>query len=304
MVINLSVIIPVYNGERSIENLVKSISSNLLSINYEIIMINDGSKDNSDAICKQIVKTHKNIKYLKLRKNFGEFNAVICGLGEAQGNFSILIDDDFQNPPSEIIKLYEAAQNGDYDVVYSFYKTKKHSFFRNLGSILVNKLNTFLLKKPKDLYLSSFKIIKKEVVEEIIKFKNPYTYIDGIIFQITDNIGKVEVQHDERQNGESNYTISKLISLFLTVLFGYSLIPLRLTLFAGIISIIGSLVYMTLYFLNIVPEWGSPVVIFLGGATLTAIALVGEYIGKAFMILSGKPQYIVKEKITSESAQK
>ncbi len=304
MSIELSVIIPVYNAEKSIAKLVDSIAEHLTAINFEIILINDGSQDNSDAVCKQIISKIKNVKYLKLRKNFGEFNAVICGLSEAKGDFSVLIDDDFQNPPSEIIKLYNAAFENDFDVVYSYYNSKKHSFFRNLGSNLVNRLNTFLLKKPKNLYLSSFKIIKKEVVNEIVKFKNPYTYIDGIIFQITDNIGKVEVQHNSRENGESNYTVTKLVSLFLTILFGYSLLPLRLTFFAGVLSIICSLIYMALYFFRIVPEWGSPVVIFLGGATLTAIALVGEYIGKAFMILSGKPQYIIKEKLESDSAQK
>jgi undecaprenyl-phosphate 4-deoxy-4-formamido-L-arabinose transferase len=212
----------------------------------------------------------------------------------------VLVDDDFQNPPSEIIKLYNAAQDGDFDVVYSFYESKKHSFIRNFGSILVNNINTFLLKKPSDLYLSSFKIIRKEVVDEIVKFKNPYTYIDGIIFQITDNIGKVKVEHQIRESGESNYNFTKLISLVLTILFGYSLIPLRITLFVGLFSIICSLIYMALYFLKIVPEWGSPVVIFLGGLTLSALAIIGEYIGKSFMILSGKPQFIIKEKIESQ----
>lgn len=303
MLIDLSVIIPVFNAENSIKKLTDIIEKELKGLNFEIILINDGSKDQSHQICSQIVNSYNNIKYINLRKNFGEFNAVICGLNHAIGSYSVLVDDDFQNPPSEIIKLYKKAIEGDYDVVYSFYNEKKHSIWRNLGSSLVNKLTTFLLKKPADLYLSSFKLIKNEVVDEIIKFKNPYTYIDGIIFQITDNIGKVEVAHHQRETGSSNYTLSKLSSLFLTILFGYSLIPLRLTLLIGLLSIVFALIYMTLYFLQIVPEWGSPVAIFLGGLTLTAIAIIGEYIGKSFMILSGKPQYIIKEQKSSSVAK-
>jgi glycosyltransferase involved in cell wall biosynthesis len=295
MPIQLSVIIPVFNAEKSIFNLVNTISEELQDISHEIILVNDGSKDNSASICKDLSVKLPNVKYIGLRKNFGEFNAVICGLNHAIGEYSVIIDDDFQNPPSEIKKLLDTAILGDFDVVYSYYHEKKHSWFRNFGSNIVNLLTTFLLKKPKDLYLSSFKIIKSEVVEEIIKFKNPYPYIDGMIFQVTDNVGKVMVNHNGRLNGESNYTVQKLISLFLTILFGYSLLPLRLTLFAGILSILFSIIYMSLYFLNIVPEWGSPVVIFLGGSTITAIALIGEYIGKVFMIINGKPQYIIKK---------
>ncbi len=304
MPIDLSVIIPVYNAGQSIKHLVGTISKDLSQLNIEIILVNDGSKDKSDQLCKELVKEHNNLKYICLRKNFGEFNAVICGLNSAEGQYSVLVDDDFQNPPSEIITLYSAAVAGDYDVVYSYYENKKHSLLRNLGSNIINYINTFLLKKPRDLYLSSFKIIKKEVVDEIVKFKNPFTYIDGIIFQITDNVGKVKVEHQIRENGESNYTFTKLFSLLLTILFGYSLIPLRLTLFVGLFSIIASLIYMALYFLKIVPEWGSPVVIFLGGLTLSALAIIGEYMGKTFMILSGKPQFIIKEKMQSQSVNK
>jgi glycosyltransferase involved in cell wall biosynthesis len=291
----LSIVIPVFNAENSIGKLVSAISKEIKGIEYEIILVNDGSKDTTHKICQDLAKNNQLLKYICLRKNFGEFNAVICGLNHAQGQFTAIIDDDFQNPPSEINKLLETAQLGDFDVVYSYYENKKHHFVRNIGSNLVNRLTTFLLKKPKDLYLSSFKIIKKEVVDEIIKCKNPYPYIDGLIFQITDNIGKVKVEHQIRENGKSNYTTSKLISLFLTILFGYSLLPLRLTLFAGLLSILFSIIYMSLYFLKILPQWGSPVVIFLGGATLTAIALLGEYIGKVFMINSGKPQYVIKK---------
>ncbi len=290
----LSIIIPLYNGSKTIERLIEVIEIELSKVNFEIILVNDGSIDNSFEIGNKIAETKKDVKFINLRKNFGEFNAVMCGLNFINGNYAVLIDDDFQNPPSEILKLYNKAKEGNYDVVYSYYNSKKHHWFRNLGSKIVNTFTTYLLKKPKNLYLSSFKILNKELVDEIVKFKGPNPYIDGLIFQITNNVSSIEVFHAQRQNGDSSYSTRKLISLFLTIIFGYSLVPLRLTFLAGFISITFSLVYMLLYALDIIPEWGSPIVIFMCGCILCSIALIGEYIGNAFLQLNGKPQYIIK----------
>jgi glycosyltransferase involved in cell wall biosynthesis len=290
----LSIIIPLYNGSKTIERLIEVIEIELSKVNFEIILVNDGSTDNSFEIGNKIAETKKDVKFINLRKNFGEFNAVMCGLNFINGNYAVLIDDDFQNPPSEILKLYNKAKEGNYDVVYSYYNSKKHHWFRNLGSKIVNTFTTYLLKKPKNLYLSSFKILNKELVDEIVKFKGPNPYIDGLIFQITNNVSSIEVFHAQRQNGDSSYSTRKLISLFLTIIFGYSLVPLRLTFLAGFISITFSLVYMLLYVLDIIPEWGSPIVIFMCGCILCSIALIGEYIGNAFLQLNGKPQYIIK----------
>ncbi len=292
--IELSIIIPLYNGSKTIENLIEAVEIALSEVSFEIILVNDGSQDNSLEIGKKLAANKKFLKFINLRKNFGEFNAVMCGLNFMKGNYAVLIDDDLQNPPSEILKLYSKAKEGNYDVVYSYYSSKKHHWFRNFGSKLVNTFTTFLLKKPKDLYLSSFKIINKEMVEEIVKFKGPNPYIDGLIFQITNNVSTTEVIHLERADGKSNYSIRKLISLFLTIMFGYSLVPLRLTFLVGFISIIFSLLSMLLYSFKIVPEWDSPLAIFMRGCILCSIALVGEYIGNAFLQHNGKPQFIIK----------
>lgn len=292
--IDFSVVIPVYNGANTIEHLVYDIENELRGYNFEIILVNDGSKDNSKSKCIALSKEKGNIKFINLRKNFGEFNAVICGLSFVEGRYGVIIDDDFQNPPSEILKLYKKAEEEKLDVVYSYYDSKKHHWFRNFGSKAVNFLTTYLLKKPSDLYLSSFKLIHKDVIAEIIKSRSPHPYIDGLIFQVTNNVGTQKVVHNTRNDGSSNYSIKKLISLTLTIIFGYSLLPLRLTFFAGFLSMIFSLIYMLLYALSIIPEWGSPIVIFMCGATLCSISLVGEYIGNTFLIMSGKPPYIIE----------
>ena len=248
----LSVIIPVYHGAVTIQKLVDSAQEQLKAFSFEIVLINDGSKDDSEKVCLELSAKFKNISFLSLRKNFGEFQAVMCGLNHAKGDYSVIIDDDFQNPPSEIIKLLETAQKGDFDVVYGQYDDKKHHQFRNIGSWFVNQITTSLFKKPQDLYLSSFKLIKKEVVEEICKYKGPYPYIDGLIFNVTDNVGKVTVQHNDRHHGESNYTAKKLASLFLNIIFGYSLLPVRLAMFLGFLSTFIAIVLSVFQFMNII----------------------------------------------------
>lgn len=129
----LSVVIPVYHGEISITKLVETVQEQLNTSLFEIILVNDGSKDASEQICIGLSERYNNVSFLSLRKNFGEFNAVMCGLNHAKGEYAVIIDDDFQNPPSEIIKLLETAQKGNFDVVYSQYDEKNTT----LSEILV-----------------------------------------------------------------------------------------------------------------------------------------------------------------------
>jgi len=292
----LSVVIPVYHGANTVQKLVESTQEELTPYSFEIVLINDGSKDDSEKVCLELSAKFDNISFLSLRKNFGEFQAVMCGLNHAKGDYTVIIDDDFQNPPSEIFKLLETALKGDYDVVYGQYDEKKHHQLRNIGSWFVNQITTSLFKKPQDLYLSSFKLIKREIVEEICKYKGPYPYIDGLIFNVTDNVGKVTVQHNDRQHGESNYTAKKLTSLFLNIIFGYSLLPVRLAMFLGFLSTFIALVLSVFQFLDIVDYPIRLLVLFIGGIQLISIGIVGEYIGKTFLTQSNTPQYTLKIK--------
>lgn len=290
----LSVVIPVYKGAKTITHLVETLQAELTQYDFEIILVNDGSPDDSEKVCKILELENSNLKFYSLRKNFGEFNAVMCGLNHVEGKYAVIIDDDFQNPPSEIIKLVEKAASENFDVVYSYYVKKKHHFFRNFGSWLVNRLTTSLLQKPSDLYLSSFKLINFEVIQEIIKYKGPYPYIDALIFRVTNNVGRVQVLHNARIEGESNYTLKRLITLFMTILFGYSVLPVRIVLSLGIASLILSILLVILFIFRIVPDWGIFVFIFFGGIQLTSLGIIGEYVSKAFLSQNQAPQYIEK----------
>jgi undecaprenyl-phosphate 4-deoxy-4-formamido-L-arabinose transferase len=297
----LSVIIPVYNSEKTVRALVEKLQQALSGITFEIVLVNDCSRDRSEAVCLELADAFTNVRFISLRRNYGEFNAVMCGLNWAYGEYCVMIDDDFQNPPEEILKLIDVAESGKFDVVYTYYSKKQHSISRNLGSRFVNWLTSYLLNKPKDLYLSSFKLIRKEVVREIIKYQGPYPYIDGLIFRITKNIGTVQVTHLKREEGISNYTWQKLISLFLNILFCYSSLPIRLFMPIGLGLF--TLGFFLLFFLTV--QWligpdpkGWQVVtatfIFIGGIQCTLLSVLGEYIGKSFMAQSGQPQYVIK----------
>src|SRR3954447_152617 len=193
---SLSIVIPVYNGAATIEPLVGRLIDVLGTDGLRIVLVNDGSTDGSDEACRALRDSFPEvIVYLKLAKNFGEHNAVMAGLHHAHGDYVVIMDDDFQNPPEEVPRLIDHACVHDYDVVYTYYPRKRHHWFRNLGSRFNDLCANLLLDKPRDLYLSSFKCLNRFSVREIIKYSGPYPYIDGLILRTTRSIGTIEVRH-------------------------------------------------------------------------------------------------------------
>jgi polyisoprenyl-phosphate glycosyltransferase len=301
----LSVVIPVFNSERTIEPLVNTLINVLEEFDLEIILVNDASKDKSELVCERIAFTEKRVKFISLRINSGEHNAVMCGLNHCTGDYIAIIDDDFQNPPSEIIRLLNKAVSGNYDVVYARYQSKRHSIFRNLGSRIHSACAYYLLRKPKGLYLSSFKVISKSILNDIIAYKGPFPYVDALILRVTNNIGAEKVLHESRKDGNSNYTLRKLFSLYLNVFITYSNKPLRVVTISGLIislmSVILSIdvVYEKLFLNNATPGWSFLAILslFSIGVTFIVVGLLGEYIGKIIMSLNNTPQFVIKKRI-------
>lgn len=312
----LSIVIPLYNSEKTIVQLIDKIVLDLTQefVEIELVLINDGSVDSTHQVVKGILeKFPGQIRYMKLAKNFGEHNAVMCGLNHVTGDYSVIIDDDFQNPPSEIIKLADKISDG-YSVVYSYYEKKRHSIFRNLGSRFNNWVATKLLKKPKDLYLSSFKILSKDLVQNIINYKGPFPYIDGLILQSTENIGTQLCKHEKSERGRSNYSISKLVKLWLNVFTGFSITPLRIASIIGFVISGFAILLMLFFFVSylsggiffkqvIPPGWASLIIVvtFFGGIQLILIGIIGEYLGRLFLTTNQTPQFIVEEVFSSET---
>ncbi|MBP7496705.1 MAG: glycosyltransferase family 2 protein [Bacteroidales bacterium] len=302
----ISIIIPVFNAEKTICLLVDEVSKELSAFDYEIVLINDGSKDKSAGLCEKLSLKSENIVFISLHKNFGEHNAVMCGLNYCSGDYAIVIDDDFQNPPSEIIKLYNEANKG-YDVVYSKYLEKKHNVFRNLGSRFNNFLASILLPVPKNLYLSSFKCISRDIINEINKYKGPFPYIDGLIFRVTNNYSTVIVEHKDSLIPKSNYTFHKLVSLWMNMLLNFSVLPLRIFTISGfIVFVLG--VILSLFFIIDKLFFGEPAgwtsiiiaILTFSGFQIVFLGLISEYLGKQYLDQNKTPQWSIKKLINAK----
>jgi glycosyltransferase involved in cell wall biosynthesis len=301
----ISIVIPVFNSSQTLRILAVNCIDTFNGIHdLEIILVNDYSSDESDEICNYLHETYKNIvKYIKLARNFGEHNAVMAGLNFANGDFVVTMDDDGQNPPNEALKLVNEALVSKTDVVFSKYSSKKHSFLRNLLSSANDIAASVMLKKPKGLYLCSFRVISKKVVKEIIKYDLPFPYVDGLILRATSNISTLSCTHEPRIHGKSGYTPRKLLRLWLNMFTSFSILPLRVATFLGMIfSVFGFAVGIFTIFERILNPnlpvgWATIAVLisFLGGVQLIALGVVGEYLGRIYLGANKQPQFIIEE---------
>jgi len=299
----LSFVIPVYNGAQTIGGVVRRILELYGALPIEIVLVNDGSADESEAVCAAIAREHPGrVVFVQLARNFGEHNAVLAGLGHSRGAYAAVLDDDAQNPPEEVRRLYDEIRRGGYDVVYGRYRVKHHSAFRNFGSWFNDRIANVMLGKPRELYLSSFKIMNRFLVNEIVKYRGAFPYIDGLVLRTTRRIGQVDVEHrpEERPSG---YDVRRLFLLWLNMLLNFSIAPLRLSALLGLAMAALSVVLMVgivIDKLYIDPELplGIPTVlasiVFFAGLQLLILGTIGEYLGRLFLDHSESPQYVVR----------
>lgn len=301
---DLSIIVPVYNSESTLLELTSRIFNELNGrYLYELILVNDGSQDNSYEVCRSLSSKYPFVKFVSFRKNFGQISAIVAGLREAEGKNCVVMDDDLQNPPEEIPKLVNEINKG-LDFVFGVPKELKHNFFRIIGSKLTLKMADLLFGKPIDIYPSSFFVIKQELAQEITTYDGPYPYISGLIFRVTNNGVSVFVNQECRKSGKSQYCASKLLKLWLSGFTNFSILPLRLASFFGtIISFFGFaalafLIIQKVFLGKFLEGWISIVgaIILFSGIQLLALGLLGEYVGRIFMLLNRTPQYSIKEK--------
>ena len=307
---SLSVVIPVFNAEATIGPLIAEVVDKVAPHfdRLEIVVVNDGSHDQSHANLLLARERHpKLIKYVRLARNFGEHNAVMCGLRYTTGDAVAIIDDDFQNPPAEILKLVEGLRDG-HDVVYSKYEAKRHAIWRNLGSRFNNRVATLLLRKPEGLYLSSFKVMNRFLVDSVLRYDGPFPYLDGLILRSTSSIGTRTCAHETRTAGQSNYTLPRLVRLWLNMFTGSSVLPLRISTFLGLLmSAFGTV--LTLFFAfswmvggvflhdAVPPGWASTVILItvFSGIQLLMLGVIGEYVGRVLLTNNRDPQFVVRE---------
>ena len=307
MPIELSVVIPVYGSERILPSLTERLHAALsprygdgADANFEVILVNDSSPDGSWPVIKELGSLRPWLKGLNLRKNAGQHNAVLTGLRFAKGRYIVTMDDDLQHDPMDILAIVDKLQEG-HDVCYSRFRSRRHAWWKRAGSAFNDAVANHLLKKPKGLYLSPFKGMVSEVRDEIIDFSGPYVYLDGLILSTTNSIVTIELEHHERPDGKSGYSLRKSISLWLKMATSFSVAPLRVASVVGLVfsgfGFLAAIAFVIQRFtLNAMPVgWSSLMVsvLILGGIQLLALGIIGEYVGRVLLHVNGRPQAVI-----------
>jgi polyisoprenyl-phosphate glycosyltransferase len=303
--VTVSILIPVYKNDGGLDELVGRISSSMANSHYahsfELILVDDCSPDNSWEMIQRLAKAHSFVQGATLSRNFGQHNAIMAGLNLVVGQYVVLMDDDLQHPPEAIPSMLDKLAAGA-DVCYTNYANRQHAAWKIAGSKFNDVMASWLLSKPKGLYLSSFKALKRGVVDQIRSHEGPFAYLDGLILDITRRIATVEIQHGTRAYGEGNYSFKKSISLWLRMVTGTSIVPLRMvTLMGALIALLGFMgavfvIVSNILYPNESKGWASIIVTILlvSGFQTLFIGVLGEYLGRIHLRLNNKPQYLFR----------
>ena len=304
----LSIVVPVYRSEPLVLELTRRVAGAMRRqaqiAAYEIILVNDCSPDRSWEMIEQACELYPNVRGVDLRRNSGQHNAIMAGLRHARGAVIVVMDDDLQHPPEEIGKLYAKILEG-HDLCYAVFRHPKHALWKILGSAFRDLTAAVLLGVPRGIRISSFKAMTAEIAHEIARYEGPFPYVDGLAMMATRNVVNVETEHHPRPDGRGNYGLRESIFLWTKVAMNFSVVPLRLASWLGLgFAVLGFLFAAFLIFEKLafdtipVPGWASLAVVILivGGVQLLALGAIGEYLGRAYLHLNGKPQYVIRSK--------
>ncbi len=301
----VSCVIPCYHSERTIGSVVEDIRKVFAGrpeVAYEIILVNDNPPDEAWKVISDLAAEDSHIRGLCFSRNFGQHAALMAGYRQVTGDIVVSLDDDGQNPPSEMFRLIDAI-DAKHDLVYADYPEKHHSRIRNLGSRLTNRMFSWMMNKPRNLYLSSYYAAKRFVIDEMVRCESPFPFVDGLALRSTACYRSVPVDHLERADGESGYSLGGLFRLWTNAFTSFSIKPLRIAIFVGLgASVLGVLLGILLIIRKLIwqdvfdPGWTSlmAVMLFLFGILMMMMGLVGEYVGRVFMTMNRSPQYIIK----------
>lgn len=304
----ISFVLPCYNSQNTIEKVTERIINTVKcreGLDYEIILVNDCSPDNVYEVVKKLASENEKIKGINLAKNFGQHSALMAGFSCVTGDAVVCLDDDGQTPPEEMFKLIDSLGE-DCDVAFAKYTNKKHSLFRNMGSKVNDLMARWLIGKPKNLSMMSYFACKRFIIDEVVRYDNPYPYVSGLLIRSTKKVKNVEMEHSERLEGKSGYSLKKLLGLWFNGFTSFSVKPLRLASFMGVFCALIGFAYGIYLFINKLINWDSvqlgytstiAIILFVGGMLMMMLGLIGEYIGRIYISLNKSPQYVIKEKI-------
>jgi glycosyltransferase involved in cell wall biosynthesis len=310
----VSFVIPLYHSAETIGAVVHDLEALSIPGGHEIILVNDGSTDRTGEVCRDLVRLATPgvpIVLIEHARNFGEHNAVLTGWRYASGMHIVNLDDDGQNPPEEAARLWQHARATGLDVVFGHYAEKRHSAWRNLGSWFTNRMTDWALDKPRGFYLSSFRCVSTFAARQVVDYAGPYPYLDGLLLQVTQRIGSIEVRHDPRRAGRSSYTLRRLVRLWLSAWVNFSLLPLRLATLAGLAlgatGFVGLGVVAWLWWHDRGPDYGfgwlMTALLIFSGTQLVVLGLIGEYLGRMYLTVNQRPQAVVREIVRNDRAR-
>lgn len=303
-----SVVVPVYNSEHTLDELytrVKAVFDETLKQDFEMILVDDGSKDQSWSVMEKLHDADPRVKIIQQARNFGQHPALLCGFHYVQGDFIITMDDDLQHPPEEIPKLVQVMnERDDVDVIIAKYEGRKHNIIRRMGTAVSVYATSKMLGKPKDLEITSFRLIRRFIVDAIIKMNVRLPQIGNLLIQTSNRIINVPVKHDARKYGHSGYSFRRLAHDLFYDIISNSAFPLIMVRDIGIVSFLVSVV-LALYFLirffmfgRSVEGWTSSMLIMLAffGLTLLSIGIMGEYLMHILDESKKMPNYVERQK--------
>jgi dolichol-phosphate mannosyltransferase/undecaprenyl-phosphate 4-deoxy-4-formamido-L-arabinose transferase len=301
-----SIVVPVYKSERSLRELAERIDKTFAGMQreYELILVEDGGGDNSWDVMKSLRAGDDRVKIVRLTRNFGQHNALMCGFSFASGEYVITLDDDLQNPPEEIPKLIEEIERTGLDMVCGTPAERKQSRLRNAGSLVFRWVVSFVFRRNPAFQMSNFRIIRRGVIENILHMRTPNPAVGLLILNITDRVGNVTVEHHTRRHGTTTYTAAKLVRHFFHGVLYHSTLPLKSVFLMGLLSMflafsLGAY-YLTLFFLGriTVPGWITLVllVLFFSGAIMFSLGIIGEYLLRITQEVYHAPQYLIRDK--------
>jgi glycosyltransferase involved in cell wall biosynthesis len=300
----VSVVIPCYYSEKTIAKVVTLTREELvrLGYEYEFVLVNDGSTDGTFPEIRRLCEADANVKGIDLIRNFGQHGAIMAGLSQTSGDLVLLMDDDMQTHPSQIGILLDKIYEG-YDVVFADYGKSgmKESLFRRLGSRLAGWSSRVLAGRPKDVYVSSFLVMRDYIRDSVLRYVGPYPYVEGLIFRSTNRVVSVPVKHYEREVGTSGYSLHALVRLWSSIAC-LSIKPLRLAIVIGsIMSTVGIIWAIVIVIQRLcgyvtVLGWSSlmATMLFCFGAVIMFLGLIGEYIGRMSLTVDGALQYGIR----------
>lgn len=307
----ISVVSPVYRAEKIVPELVRRISEEVSKItpNFEILLVEDGSPDNSWAAIETACKTDNKVKGIKLSRNFGQHHAITAGIELARGEYVVVMDCDLQDDPIYIAKLYEQAQAG-FDIIYTRKAERKHSFWKNITAGIFNRIFNYLIDNKNNQAsgnVGSFSMLSRKAVNAFCAVTEYQRHYLMVLRWLGFDSTYVEIEHKARFEGKSSYTLSKLLAHALNGITSQSdkLLRINVTIgiFLSLLSFLSILVIIILYFTNgFMSGWASliTVILFSTGVLLTSIGISGIYIGKTFEQTKNRPKYLIDRFLNKE----